>query len=170
MTVRIVAGDGDGNGGGMGPSIRVRIVDDVVEGPVVADAGPPTPSIADAPPLLEPPLAEKTAAPTAEELSKLSKPAEDPTADATAAVEPLLEASELTAPLEASAAIPEVKTLETAAIVAPAIEPIPQPSAEYQAALPTFEEKSLAARATPRADGPTVVAIRTPTASQATSP
>lgn len=65
MTVRIVAGDGDGNGGGMGPSIRVRVIDDAVEGPFVAEAG--ADEIDDAPPLLEA-LAEPDESPEEEKL------------------------------------------------------------------------------------------------------
>lgn len=169
MTVRIVAGDGDGNGGGMGPAIRVRIVEDAIEGPMVVDAGPQSSPMADAPALLEPPPPEKVEPPPAEEQAKVSEPADEPPAAATATIEPVVEAPAVAPPLEESATLVEATKVANAADVAPEPEPIPQPSAD-QAASSSVAETPSAASATTATEGPTVVARRTPTAPQATSP
>jgi hypothetical protein len=171
MTVRIVAGDGDGNDGGMGPSIRVRIVEDVIEGPAVADVAAAATPMETAPPLLEAPP-EEVETPPVEVQAKISKPVGEPSAAATAAVETEVEAPAEAASVEASPALVEASKATNVAEAPPRTEPeqIPQPSATNQAAVSALVETPSAASTTTTTEGPAVIALQSPTAPQATSP
>jgi outer membrane biosynthesis protein TonB len=121
MTVRIVAGGGDG-GDGLGPSIRVRVVEDPNDGPVVAEVSADRPPEA-APPLLEPP-AEEVAPPVDDVQAKVSEPVDEP-----AAVEPVTaETKPVPVEIEVSTKKEAEKVAEASAEAAP--KPTPTASAE----------------------------------------
>lgn len=171
MTVRIVAGDGEGNGGGMGPSIRVRIVEDAIEGPMVVDAGTPSAAIAEAPPLLEPPPPEKVETPLAEEQAKATEPKEESPTAVVAEEKPAAAEPPAVAPVEPAPVAAEAPKVEPVAEAEPKAEP--EPVAEPKPSADVAEAAVIAApavvSAAPAAESPTLVARKLPTAPQATS-
>jgi len=158
MTVRIVGGDGDGNGGDMGPSIRVHMVEDAAEGPVLAMAGTELPPLDTAPPLLEIPPEEKQTLPEADPApptptGESSASKTDVTTEADSAPEPTKEEAAKSMELEHMANSPN--------------SAVPQPpSAVDQTTKPSVSaEPAAEVGATP-----VTVAASLPTAPQATTP
>jgi hypothetical protein len=165
MTVRIVAGDGDGNGGGMGPSIRVHVIEDAIEGPMLAVAGPESPPLELAPPLLDVPP-EKIETPPPEDVqAEEVKPVEAP-ASAAANNLPDVESRPAVESVEVPPAVEASKLVDVAADAAPT----PEVKAARRDLPAEAVEPGASTEAASAAVAPTMVSAQIPTAPQATTP
>jgi hypothetical protein len=163
MTMRIVAGDGDGNGGGMGPAIRVRVIEEAVEGPMLAQAGPESPPLDAAPPLLDVPP-EEIAAPPDESQEKDENVVDEPRASETIEGKLDVETPPALAVADVSPVLEPSKRVDVVADAQPVVVS-PAPPEPQTPAGPTASADTASATV-----GPTMIAARVPTAPVATSP
>jgi hypothetical protein len=172
MTVRIVAGDGNGDDGGMGPSIRVRVISDAVEGPFLVDTELEAPPIDEAPPLLEPPVKEKTS--PLESQAKADEPAAKPPASATPAIEAKVETDPVSKPEEVvptTADAPNVSDIAESVPTPESIALTPESGSTNQSETPASDEVVMGNVTSPPPTGnATAVAMHTPTAQKAMTP
>ncbi|MCI0331603.1 MAG: squalene--hopene cyclase [Planctomycetes bacterium] len=117
MTVRFVTGDG--NGGGMGPSIRVRVVDDPVDGAILADASAEALPLDIAPPLLERPPEKNETPPVEAAQAKVAEPPADSPASKPVIAESKVESPEVAGTVAATPAAIETSNLTKSAEAKP---------------------------------------------------